>query len=442
MTDDPYLLFTQCHRLYVQGVRRALRERLESAYGEKWWSEGALGALSDDQRGNVELALEREPTADLESRLDSLYFGRIVSRRYAAAFSDLFADARSAFAQFARVARMRNEWAHVQEMQPAKTMSAIRAMRSALASLRQAEALEVDKLTRDIANEPGFANEDDDMDDRPITDADDAGEDYALDEIQSPSSGFWQRLHSHLTLDTSVDIDEENDNAIITVEVSNTALAGEGMPTVSFESVQIHATNVRRRGGRDSAHPLRPGNSFQANYICDRRALATASFSVSGHLDVNSFFHFQRRGYLPNEIVAPILDEFLDRFETLDIKAPFEKALETIRGINPSMTVADLLSARPELERVKSIAVDKAQGMEELFRDFQLDEQYSLGKECSEIAKYFNQVTRQIQAAEKAIGNIDLDTITQVTANLEQIQLAVLRIEDAVRNMRGKKSTP
>ena len=436
MTDDPYLLFTQCHRLYVQGVRRALRERLESAYGEKWWSEGVMGALSDDQRRNVELALEREPTADLESRLDSLYFGRIVSRRYAAAFSDLFADARSAFAQFARVARMRNEWAHVQEMQPAKTMSAIRAMRSALASLRQAEALEVDKLTRDIATEPRYANEDDDMDDRPITDADEAGEDYALDEIPSPSSGFWQRLHSHLTLDTSVDIDE-NDNAIITVEVSNTALAGDGLPTVSFNSVQIHAINVEFNDGTYEGN-LGPGNSFQAQYICARRALATASFSVSGHLDINSFFHFQRRGYLPNEIVAPILDEFFERFEALDIKTPFEKALDTIREINPSMTIADLLSARPELERVKSLVADKAQGMDDLFRDFQLNARYSLGKECSEIATYFQQVAEQIEAAENAIGSIDLDTISQVAANLEQIQIAVLRVEDAVRNMRWR----
>ncbi len=436
-TEDPYLLFTQCHRLYVRGVRRALRERLESAYGGAWWSEGALAALSDDQRRNVETALEREPTADLESRLDSLYFGRIVSRRYAAAFSDLFADSRSAFAQFTRVARMRNEWAHVQEMQPAKTMSAVRAMRSLLASLRQAEALEVDRLTRHLATEPTSASEDDDMDDRPITDADDAGEDYAVDEISSPSSGFWRRLHSHLTLNTSVAIDE-NDNAIITVEVSNTALAGEGMPTVSFESVQIHAYNVNRNRGRDSASPLLPGNSFQAEYVCARRALATASFSVSGHLDVNSFFQFQRRGHLPSEIVAPILDEFFERFEALDIKAPFEKALETIRGINLSMTLADLLSARPELERVNSLAVDKAQGMAELVRDFQLNDRYSLGKECSEIGGYFNQVINHIQAAETAIGSIDLDTISQVAANLEQIQLAVLRVEDAVRNMRWR----
>ena len=436
LTEDPYLLFTQCHRLYVRGVRRALRERLEREYGGAWWSEGALAALSDDQGRNVETALEREPTADLESRLDSLYFGRIVSRRYAAAFSDLFADSRSAFAQFTRVARMRNEWAHVQEMQPAKTMSAVRAMRSLLASLRQAEALEVDRLTRHLATEPTSASEDDDMDDRPITDADDAGEDYAVDEIASASSGFWRRLHSHLTLDASVAIDE-NDNAIITVEVSNTALAGEGMPTVSFNSVQIHAINVKFSSGRYEGN-LGPGNSFQAQYVCSRRALATASFSVSGHLDINSFFHFQRRGYLPNEIVAPILDEFFERFEALDIKTPFEKALGTIQGINPSMTIADLLSARPELERVKSLVADKAQGMAELVRDFQLNDRYSLGKECSEIAKYFKQVARQIQAAENAIGSIDLDTISQVAANLEQIQLAVLRVEDAVRNMRWR----
>ena len=440
--NDPYLLFTQCHRLYVQGVRRALRERLERTYGGAWWSEGALAVLSDNQRQNVELQMEREPTLDVESRLDSAHFGRIVSRRYAAAFADSFPDARSAFAQFTRVARMRNEWAHVQEMQPAKAMSAIRAMRSVLASLRQAEALEVDRLTRDItANESKYSREDYDVDDQTITDADELGEDYALDEIASPSSDFWRQLRSHLTLDTSIVINE-NGVAIITVEVSNTAIWGEGTPVVSFNSVRIHASNVNRDSGSDSIGSLGPGESHQARYTCVRNALATASFSVSGNLDMGNFFHFSKPGVLPREIVSPILDEFFERFEALDIKAPFEKALDAISGVSPSMTIADLLSVRPELERIKALVGDKANGMSELFRDFQLNKRYSLGKECSEIAGYFNQVAEKIATAENAIGSINLEAIAQVTRDLEQIQLAVLRIEDAVKNMRAKPRAP
>ena len=438
--NDPYLLFTQCHRLYVQGVRRALRERLEKEYGGNWWSEGVMGALSDERRDVVARLMERDPERRLESHLDSAHFAGIVGVR-PAAFSDAFDDTSAAFNQLRHVARMRNEWAHVQDMPSARVIFAIETMRSVLASLRQSEALDVNKLSRNLAGESRDMAANESMEERFDDGADAPDDDYELDDVALPTSALWKQLRSCLSVNTSVVVGED-DNAIITVEVYNTAVTGEGLPPVWFNSVQIHANNVSERRRNRYANELGPGQSFSAQYTCPRNALATASFSVSGNLNMESFFHFSNPGVLPREIVSPILDEFFERFEALDIKAPFERALDTISGVNPSMTIADLLSVRPELERIKSLVNDKANGMGALFKDFHLNGEHPLGKECYEIAGYFGQVTRQIETVENAIGSIDLDTIAQVARNLEQIQLAVLRIEDAVKNMRAKPRAP
>ena len=438
MTDDPYILFTQCHRLYVQGVRRALRERLEKEYGGNWWSDGVLGALSDERRDAVARQIERDPGRRLESHLDSAHFGGIVGVR-PAAFSDAFGDTRAAFNQFRHLALMRNEWAHVQDMPSARVIFAIETMRSVLASLRQSEALEVDRLSRNLAGETKDMAVDETMEERLEDGADAPDDDYELDDVALPTSAFWKQLQSCLSVNTSVAMDE-NDIAFITVEVSNTAMTGEGLPPVWFNSVEIHANNASRNQGSSHANNLGPGQSFSAQYACARNALATAGFSVSGNLDMGRFFHFSRPGVLPREIVSPILDEFFERFEALDIKAPFEKALDAIGSVNSSMTLEDFLSVRPELERIRALVNDKANGIDVLFRDFHLNKGYSLGKECSQISGYFGQVMGQIANAENAIGSVNLETIAQVARDLEQIQLAVLRIEDAVKNMRGKPS--
>lgn len=373
----------------------------------------------------------------MESHLDSAHFGGIVGVR-PAAFSDAFGDTRAAFNQFRHLARMRNEWAHVQDMPSARVIFAIETMRSVLASLRQSEALEVEKISQSLAGESEDMAVDDALEERFGDGADDPDDDYDPEDVALPTSALWKHLQSCLSVNTSVTIGED-DIARITVEVSNTAMTGEGLPPVWFSPVEIRANNVKHRQGNHHANDLGPGQSFSAQYVCPRNALATAGFSVSGSLNMPRFFHFSRPGVLTREIIAPILDEFFERFEALDIKAPFEKALDTISAASPSMTVADWLSVRPELERIKSLVIEKANGMKSLLRDFHLSGESSLGKECSEIAGYFRQVAEQIETAENAIGSIDFETMAHVTRNLEQIQLAVLRIEDAVKNMRGKR---
>ncbi len=61
MEPDGYSLFTECHRLYMQDMRHAVRERLESAYGDDWFLRGMLSAVTDYQRETIEAELVRWP---------------------------------------------------------------------------------------------------------------------------------------------------------------------------------------------------------------------------------------------------------------------------------------------------------------------------------------------------------------------------------------------
>ena len=45
LQSDAYMFLTECHRLYVRGVRRALRDRLMKEFGEEWWERGVVPAV-------------------------------------------------------------------------------------------------------------------------------------------------------------------------------------------------------------------------------------------------------------------------------------------------------------------------------------------------------------------------------------------------------------
>lgn len=61
LNTDGYGLLTAFHRLYIAGVRAAVRERLKSSYGDNWWKDGVLVAVSLEQRHQLERISEHSP---------------------------------------------------------------------------------------------------------------------------------------------------------------------------------------------------------------------------------------------------------------------------------------------------------------------------------------------------------------------------------------------
>ena len=442
MAADAYLLFAQCNAVYVRGVRHAFQERLQSAYGDDWWERGVLSALHDDQRENLETQIQRYPARAPIAALDHAHFGWIVRRHAAAAFSDIFGDSEAAYRRFRRVALMRNDWAHVQTISMFGVMQVIGTMKSILASLRRNEALEIQKISQCIEPQPGDTA-DDFMEQETSDDMEEIDSDYIPTQPERPQPNFWNQLQSYLALDTSVVV-EENNTATITVRVSNTAPVGANHPEVYFNSVQIEVKNARgvresRRRGYGGYYGyevnLEPGQNHEIQYTSEVTSLAFVEFDVSGQLDWDRYFRFRKNKALPSEVAVPILERFVERFESIGIRSPLTTALDSLRTIDPSMTLADLASARTRLKAIPESIQGKTEQVNELYRDFHLDGNVPPGRECGEIVTFFNQVVGKINEVDNAISAIDLDSVAQIIHDLEQIQLAIIRLEDAVKDM-------
>ena len=442
MELDAYLLFTRCHKLYIQGVRQALRERLELAYGDDWWSRGVLQALSDEQRRNLENMVKRDPDRRLSEFLDSPHFGRIVSNHHTSIFSDAFHDSVAIFKQFQHLTYMRNEWAHVQIMPMPRVIAMMEIMKNILASLRRREALEIDEMNKNVTGQLEKL-----IDDPEIAELSDvmeySGNDYLSEQSEALPLELWRQLQSYLVMDTIVELPEDEPSGIaqVTVQVSNTSPESSGWPTVCFTSVSLEIKGARNQGYYGSmgyGDRLSPGESFQQQFKFSRTELASVEFHVTGSLDWNQFFNFQWKRGAPVEIVAPILSEFIERFEELDIEEPVAKALNSIGSINSRMTLADLVAARNELRNIQPIINQKSESLNTLFSEFHLDREIALGFQCYQVMTHLRQLGSKIKFVDDAIGDTDLDQIAQAVHDLEQIRLAILRIQNTIREMTNR----
>ena len=178
-----------------------------------------------------------------------------------------------------------------------------------------------------------------------------------------------------------------------------------------------------------------PGQFYETQYTSDVASLAFVEFGVTSQLDWNSYFRFYKVKTLPSEVAVPLLERFVERFESIGIKAPLATALDSLRTIDPSMTLADLSSARTRLRNIPESIRRVTEQVGEIYSEFHLDQGHSPGRECYEINQLFQQVSEKINAVDNAIGAIDLDAIAQIIHDLEQIQLAIIRLEDAVKDM-------
>ena len=436
MAIDSYLLFTQCHRLYVQGVRRALYERLVSAYGDDWWEIGVMAALTQNQRQSIARLIDRDSAHDYVALLDTAHFGAIVSKHYATVFSDDFDDSLSTFKQFRSLAWIRNEWAHVQDMSIPRVAQVIEMMKSILASLRRREALEIDRVAQDQIGHLRMevVNSSEEF---PINGVDES-DDEPSDDLSNLSPELWNQLQSCLSIDTSVEF-ESDLIAIVTVRITNTALGGDDRPEVLFKAIQIETQGLREHPEDHythyGEHTLMPSETYTRRYTCHPNALPMVQVNVLSRLDWERFFNFRRRARISSELIVPILNEFVKEFEAIEINKPITKVLDSIRDIKPTMTLADLVSIRTELGHIQPLIKTRNDELSALFSHFHLNKAIPPGKECVEIITLLRGLNQQIEAVNNAIREIDFDAISRIVNDLEQVQLAVLRIENTIKEM-------
>ena len=438
MESDGYSLFTEFHRIYIQGIRNSLQERLSAAYGDDWFQRGVLPAVTDIQRANLTAALERAQAGGRATLLDAGHFGHIVSWNHAAVFAQTITEIDYTLRQFRFLAAMRNEWAHipVDGLPMDRVVSAIQTMQALLVTLRCREALEIGRLMtqRNLGQSEATS-----IDLTPNATSDEDN-DIEVDTQTYASLGMWHTLRSYLVTDAFVTPfapNDEHDNpsegqVLVTVRVSNVAPASGDRPLIRFENVYLE---VRPGGSGNALGTLEPGQTTETHFTLNTREIAHFEYNTVGQVDTRSFFGVQRNGGLPIEVVQPILNEFSARFEAIGIKEPLNQALESLAVVKPTMTLADASQVRRQLEQANSLIEEKRNALGQLFGEFYLDRESPLGASVREVVLLLEGLETSIRAVDEAIGQTDLEAIENAVIGLEQSQLSVLQVEETIRKM-------
>ena len=432
---DAYMLFTQAHAHYVRGLRRAVRERLEAAHGAKWWESGALAVLTEPQRDNIVRAMDRASDQPPEDFLDAIHFPRIVGVNHKQAFADAFPNASSTFIRMRNIAAMRNDWAHVQTLRYPSVIQSMNAMKGILASLDCKEALEIEKMSDDLEKYPQTASGELTDAGEPMDDGDDS--DVEIERIDVLD--YWKRIHSYLVLEKEVSLPEDGSNgqAEVLLRARNTASDIEGNLMIIFRSIRVEY--YQEGGGRnyESMKDLGPGDSDRIMLRFSPGALATVELELCGDLDLATLIRVRRKSSLPDDVVAPILAEFVAEFEKIGVKKTMNDLMERIKSIDETTTIRQLSDVRTGLADVRPWARTMLRELSNLRDAYHIPRESELGNRFTNISQQIEYFYQHIRSLNEAIAGINLAQIAQVVQRLEEIRLVIVRDHDAILDIKA-----
>ena len=228
--------------------------------------------------------------------------------------------------------------------------------------------------------------------------------------------------------------DDERRNlrrAQVTVRAHNTAPDSGDWPAVHFKSVRV---NVQEGDSQDLGS-LEPGKVAEAHFTVPAMQLVDIDIQVEYQIDGNRLWGFRQSTNLPPDVIGPLQQEFVSRLDAIGIKEFVNRALEEIGVPDQSMTLADIARIRSNIQILTPGNREKREALGALTNEFSLNRESTLGGRTREIVLGLVQFEENLAALDQAIGLTDLDLIATAVSNLQQIQLSVLRVEDAIRTM-------
>lgn len=438
MNHDTHLFFTRCHWLYVQGMRRAIRERLIAIYGDDWWSRGVLLAFPEAICQRLQNEAERTPGQEPHILLDASHFGRIVAQHHRTAFADVFSDSQRAYRDFGMLTAARNRWAHIQSISPAQAGQAVALMRQILTALRCAEALEIADMIQSIPSQPGDATEE-----LFLPESEPADVDFGRASPENTLWQLWHQAHSYLAIEKTVVLSSLINGRVewanVNIRIHNTAPDSRDLPCVHYTSVKINVPGIQLHSAfNDHRLPitlgeLAPGQMHEIEMTFPAKQLLIAEFVVSGQIDTGKLFQFQQTTNLQGEIITTLQSEFANRLSSIAVNDAVKNVLDAISTITPDMKFADLIQIRQSLTNLSAGIDERRNRIDVLAAEFHLGRESFLGQRLREIMLALGAFNSKVSELDAAIGNTDLALISQSVSDLQQIQLSVLRVEDTIR---------
>ena len=456
--NESYLLFTQAHWRYVQGVRRAFADRLRAAYGAEWWRRGVLEALDEPPRRNLERAAAHLPDGELPELLDVGHFAPVTLRNHAAVFAGAFPQVDAAVARFRRLAALRNRWAHLRgpEWDESLALPALSLMNEVLIPLRCPEALEIVEMIQASNSQADSSPENLPLELSPMDSApDESGgpesggpesDEPESDEPESdgieipPSVRMWQEFQSYLAMDYTLEPHDERPDELVKAHfrVANLAPSGDGRPQITFRAVHLYL----KSGEGDKRYDLgalEPGQSAEKQDTLRRRALPGFQVRVEGDIDINRLYRIGSAHNFSGELIDGVLEEFTARFEQIGVKELSDRTMGAVSAFNPNMPFAEVAEMRSQLAELQPVIEGRLRLLTQIQRQFFLHPESGLGLHCREVAQQLTELHGKIRTVDSAIGDTDAAQIHSLIADIQQLQLSVLQVGETIRALAGRR---
>ena len=152
MVQNNHSALTQGLKLYTDGMRQIIKQRLVAAFPNNWWEQGVLPAVSEQQRTNLRRDAAKDPSRDKADLLDPAHFVPVVTRHFNAAFSQVFHDYKKTQAWLRRADIARIDSAHPRsgDMLADEVAIALYDMVQLMRLAQIPEAEDVEAIRRDV----------------------------------------------------------------------------------------------------------------------------------------------------------------------------------------------------------------------------------------------------------------------------------------------------
>ena len=462
MNQDAYDLFGKCHRLYIGGVRSAIRQRLTEQFGDEWWEQGVLTSLWGAVREQIEGEVEKSDAESRQLLLDSRHFGYIIRKHHGLVFSTAFPNSLRAFGQFRQLTTVRNEWAHVQEISLGRFHQSSNMMQDILAALNCEEALQVEKVRAETLTEP-TSNAAKEL----IEEADLESQPIETRHVLVEPVDSWRQLQSYLRVELTVDAEPlaemaasgispgngtmgprkrlanmiatrnqaATSRAKIAVRFENTAPDSPDWPRVVFKNVQLRRQLPQDSPISDPIPELGPGETKVVAFEVSTVNLIDLDLAVMTEIDGDELLRFRAPASLPDAAIEGIRREFASQIEAIGFKALVTQAVNTLENVNDELNMRQMSEARKALQEFSGKVDEGVSNLDAVFRFYRLNKEVGIGVRLRELRVAIDKFKSTVEEFDQAIGETDPDKLKEVQASLKDAQLAVLRVESELRSV-------
>ena len=164
MVQSNYGAMTQGLKLYTDGMRRLIKQRLAAAFPNKWWEQGVLAAFDrhGPQHRNLYSNAAKDPDRDKIDLLDPGHFEKVIAHHFGRAFREVFHDYKKTQSWLLQAEVTRNtDTAHSRtgDMLADDVAYGLYAMLQILRAAELPEATDVDAIYRGVLGMPQDSTE-------------------------------------------------------------------------------------------------------------------------------------------------------------------------------------------------------------------------------------------------------------------------------------------